>query len=340
METILITGGAGFIGSHTCVELLKDGYSLVVLDNFTNSTDDVIKAVKTISGRDMKLYSTNVLDTEGLDSIFKQNAIDAVVHFAGLKAVCSPALSPIEYYNANVVGTVQLLRTMEKHGCKRLINSSTAAIYESDSPVPINEEQQLSSSTPYGVTKIAVERMLMDTVAFDSEWSIISLRSFNPIGAHHSGLIGENPSALPNNLLPYVCKVATGDLHCLNVYGGDYQTPDGTAVRDYVHVMDVAAAFLPALKHTFKHTGFEAINLGTGKGISVMELVTAFEKASGVRIPTRFSPRRAGDYEVCYADIRKARAILGWEATRDIDLMCEDTWRFVKSKMKPEATNP
>lgn len=330
MATILVTGGAGFIGSHTCVELLNAGHDVVVVDNFANSKPESLRRIQQITGRELKFYETDLLDYEGTAKIFKENKIDAVVHFAGLKAVGESVRKPLEYYKNNIGGTLELLRAMKENNCKTLVFSSSATVYGMNNPVPYKEEYPTSATNPYGYTKVMIEQILRDMFTADPEWSVVLLRYFNPIGAHESGLIGEDPNGIPNNLLPYVAQVAVGKLEKLSVYGNDYDTPDGTGVRDYIHVVDLAVGHLRALDYALKNKGAQAVNLGTGKGTSVLEVVAAFERASGHPIPKVFAPRRPGDIATCYADTRKAKELLGWEAARTIDRMCADSWNFTE----------
>ncbi len=327
---ILVTGGAGFIGSHTCVELLGKGHDLVVMDNFCNSKPEVLDSIKSIAGRDFAFYKTDLRDFRGLSAIFREQKIDAVIHFAGLKAVGESVQKPLAYYDNNIGGTLMLCQVMEEFGCRRMVFSSSATVYGMDNPVPFREEYPTSATNPYGYSKVAIERILSDLSASDPRWSVSLLRYFNPIGAHPSGLIGEDPSGIPNNLLPYVAQVAAGRLKELSVYGNDYDTPDGTGVRDYIHVVDLALGHLAALDYIMDHNGVQAVNLGTGKGTSVLDIVHAFERACGRPIPCRTAPRRPGDIAVCYADTQKARELFGWEAARDIDQMCADGWNFAR----------
>lgn len=330
MIEVLVTGGAGFIGSHTCVELLGKGHDLVVMDNFCNSKPEVLDSIKSIAGRDFAFYKTDLRDFRGLSAIFREQKIDAVIHFAGLKAVGESVQKPLAYYDNNIGGTLMLCQVMEEFGCRRMVFSSSATVYGMDNPVPFREEYPTSATNPYGYSKVAIERILSDLSASDPRWSVSLLRYFNPIGAHPSGLIGEDPSGIPNNLLPYVAQVAAGRLKELSVYGNDYDTPDGTGVRDYIHVVDLALGHLAALDYIMDHNGVQAVNLGTGKGTSVLDIVHAFERACGRPIPCRTAPRRPGDIAVCYADTQKARELFGWEAARDIDQMCADGWNFAR----------
>ena len=328
MSTILVTGGAGFIGSHTCVELLGAGHDIVVMDNFSNSKPEALNRIKKITGKDFKFYETDILDYEGTSKIFKENKIDAVIHFAGLKAVGESCAKPVEYYYNNISGTIELIKAMRDNGCKNMVFSSSATVYGMNNPVPYVETYPTSATNPYGYTKVMIEQILTDTAKADSEWSVALLRYFNPIGAHESGLIGEDPNGIPNNLLPYVAQVASGKLPCLSVYGNDYDTPDGTGVRDYIHVVDLAKGHLCAVDYTLKHKGVEAVNLGTGKGTSVLEVVHAFEEASGKKVNYKIVERRPGDIATCYAKTDKAKSLFGWEAKADIARMCKDSWNF------------
>ena len=325
---VLVTGGAGYIGSHTCVELLNEGEEIIILDNFVNSKPEALDRIREISGKDFKFYEVDLLDEEGVERVFAENQIDAVIHFAGLKAVGERVQQPIRYYHNNLTGTLILCRAMEKHGVKRLVFSSSATVYGAPKSVPIREDFDLSTTNPYGATKLMIEGILRDLHVADKSWSIALLRYFNPIGAHKSGLIGEDPNGIPNNLLPYIARVAAGQLECLSVFGDDYPTVDGTGVRDYIHVVDLARGHLKALAKVRKDTGVDAYNLGTGHGYSVLQMVKAFEKASGRPVAYKIAPRRPGDIAECYADPAKAREILGWEAEMGIDEMCADSWNF------------
>lgn len=330
--SILVTGGAGYIGSHTCVELLNAGYDIIVLDNFCNSNREVLKRIKSITNKDFGFYEADIRDKKVLDEIFKKENIEAVIHFAALKAVGESCQMPLEYYENNVSGTVTLCEAMRDAGCKKIVFSSSATVYGMDNKVPFKEDMPVGGTTnPYGTTKYFIERILTDVQAADSEWSVTLLRYFNPIGAHSSGMIGENPNGIPNNLMPYVAQVAVGRLECLNVFGDDYDTPDGTGVRDYIHVVDLAIGHVLAVRKALNETGVNVYNLGTGIGYSVLDLVKAFEKASGVKINYRIAPRREGDIAVCYADASKAEKELGWTAKKNLDDMCADTWRWQKN---------
>ncbi len=330
--SILITGGAGFIGSHTCVEFLNAGYDIVVLDNYSNSSPKSLDRVSEITGKSFSFYDCDIRDRAGLDKIFEKENIEAVIHFAGLKAVGESCRKPLEYYENNIGGTVNLLECMRDHGCKKIVFSSSATVYGSENKCPFKEDMKVGGTTnPYGTTKLYIETILKDLYTSDNEWSVVLLRYFNPIGAHESGKIGEAPNGIPNNLMPYISQVAIGKRDHLSVFGNNYPTPDGTGVRDYIHVVDLAIGHLKAVSVLFKQTGVEIFNLGTGKGVSVLELVQAFEKASGVRIPYEIVDPRPGDIAYCYADASKALKVLGWKAERDIYKMCEDTWRWQKN---------
>lgn len=332
MSTILVTGGAGFIGSHTDVELLGAGYDIVIIDNYSNSKPEALERVKRIAGRDFKFYQADLLDRAALDRVFEENKIDAVIHFAGLKAVGESVAKPVEYYHNNITGTLTLIEAMRDHGCKRMVFSSSATVYGVDNQVPYSEDMPTHTSTnPYGYTKVMIEQILTDVAKADPEWSIALLRYFNPIGAHPSGLIGEDPNGIPNNLFPYIQQVAVGKREYLGVFGNDYDTPDGTGVRDYIHVVDLARGHLCAVKYVLEHKGVEAVNLGTGKGSSVLDVLHAFEKACGRELPYKIMPRRAGDIAWCYSDPSKALELFGWRAEFGIDEMCRDGWNFAKN---------
>lgn len=325
---ILVTGGAGYIGTHTCVELLNAGYEIVVVDNFSNSKPESLNRVREITGKNFTFYEADLLDKEALNTIFSENEIMAVIHFAGLKAVGESVNLPLRYYNNNMTGTIRLCEVMKEHGIKKLVFSSSATVYGMAERVPINEEFALGATNPYGRTKQMIEEILRDLHVSDHDWSVALLRYFNPIGAHKSGRIGEDPNGIPNNLLPYISQVAVGKLDELNVFGGDYATLDGTGVRDYIHVVDLATGHLKALEKILASTGVGAYNLGTGNGYSVLQIVHAFEKASGRNIPYKITARRPGDIGICYADPTKASLELGWTAIRGIEEMCEDSWRW------------
>lgn len=329
MSTVLVTGGAGFIGSHTSVELLNAGYDIIILDNFVNSKPESLKRIKELTGKDFKFYQADIRDEEAMTKVFAENKIDAVIHFAGLKSVPQSVKEPLNYYDNNIAGMVCLCRVMDKAGCKKLVFSSSATVYGSKNPSPLREDMPTGGTTnPYGTTKYFIEQILQDLCVSDSEWGVSILRYFNPIGAHKSGRIGEDPNGIPGNLMPYITQVAIGKLECLNVCGNDYPTPDGTGVRDYIHVVDLALGHIKALDRLLKVKGCEVYNLGTGKGYSVLDVVKAFEKASGIKINYRIAPRRAGDVACCYADATKAKEVLGWQAQYDIDDMCADSWRW------------
>ena len=324
---VLISGGTGYIGSHTCVELINAGYDVVVADNLCNSKKEVLKRLKTITGKTIKFYEIDLRDEKALDKVFKKEKIDSVIHFAGLKAVGESVAKPIEYYDNNLISTLSLLKIMRKHDVKKLVFSSSATVYGVAEEMPLFEDMPLGAINPYGRTKLFIEVILRD-LAKSAEWSIALLRYFNPIGAHESGLIGEDPNGIPNNLMPYISQVAIGRLKELSVFGGDYNTPDGTGVRDYIHVVDLSRGHVKAVEYVMKNTGCEAFNLGTGKGTSVLELKNAFEKASGKEVPYKIVARREGDLATVYANADKANEMLGWKAEYSVDRMCEDTWRW------------
>jgi len=328
---ILVTGGAGYIGSHTCVELLQSGNEIIVLDNFSNSKPEALKRVSEITGKSFRTYNIDLLNRDELENIFSQNKISAVIHFAGLKAVGESVQTPIEYYYNNITGTINLCEMMRKYEVKKLVFSSSATVYGSTNESPISESSILGASNPYGRTKLMIEEFLRDLYESDHTWRIALLRYFNPIGAHHSGLIGEDPNGIPNNLMPFISQVAVGKLEQLNIFGNDYPTKDGTGVRDYIHVVDLAIGHIKALKNLENNTGIEAYNIGTGTGYSVLEMIEAFEIASGKKIPYRIKERRPGDAAVCYANPTKAMQKLGFTATKGIHLMCKDTWRWQKN---------
>jgi len=326
---ILVTGGAGYIGSHTCVALMERGFDVVVADNLCNSSPEALDRVEELAGRSVRRYVCDIRDEDAMRRIFAENSVDAVIHFAGLKAVGESCRKPLEYYDNNVGGTVKLLSVMREAGCKKIVFSSSATVYGSGNASPLREDMPAGGTTnPYGTTKLFIERILRDWYDSDNSLSVSLLRYFNPIGAHKSGKIGENPRDIPNNLMPYIAQVAVKRLECLNVFGGDYDTRDGTGVRDYIHVADLADGHVKALDRVLSRTGLDVYNLGTGRGVSVLELVAAFEKASGVKIPYKIGSRRDGDVAVCYADASKAERELGWKAVRSVEEMCEDTWRW------------
>ena len=326
---ILVTGGAGFIGSHTVVELPQAGYDVVVLDNLCNASEKVIPRVEAITGKKVPFYKADILDREALEEIFSKEQIDAVIHFAGLKAVGESVQKPWEYYENNIAGTLTLVDVMRKHGVKNIIFSSSATVYGDPAQIPITEKCPKGEITnPYGRTKGMLEQILTDLHTADPEWNVMLLRYFNPIGAHESGLIGEDPKGIPNNLVPYIAQVAIGKLDHLNVFGNDYDTPDGTGVRDYIHVVDLAKGHVKALKKIEDNSGLSIYNLGTGKGYSVLDIVKNFEAATGVKIPYVIKPRRPGDIATCYSDASKAERELGWKAENGIKEMCADSWRW------------
>ena len=326
---ILVAGGAGYIGSHTCVELLNRGFEVVVVDNLYNSSEVALERVQQITGKTLKFYKGDLLNREDLEPIFEKEEIEAVINFAGLKAVGESVAKPWEYYENNIAGTLTLVDVMRKHGVKNIIFSSSATVYGDPAIIPITEECPKGQCTnPYGWTKSMLEQILTDIQKADPEWNVVLLRYFNPIGAHKSGLIGENPNGIPNNLMPYITQVAVGKLKELGVFGNDYDTPDGTGVRDYIHVVDLAKGHVKAVKKLEDNSGLSIYNLGTGKGYSVLDIVKNFEAATGVKIPYSIKPRRAGDVATCYSDATKAKKELGWEAEYDIKDMCADSWNF------------
>ncbi len=332
MSKILVTGGAGFIGSHTVVELQQSGYDVVVVDNLSNSSEISLKRVAKITGKEIPFYKADILDRAAMTDIFAKEKPAAVIHFAGLKAVGESVQKPWEYYENNIAGTLTLVDVMRKAGCKNIIFSSSATVYGNPAQIPITEECPKGQCTnPYGWTKSMLEQILSDIQKADPEWNVILLRYFNPIGAHKSGTIGENPNGIPNNLMPYITQVAVGKLKELGVFGNDYDTPDGTGVRDYIHVVDLARGHVKALKKIEEKAGLKIYNLGTGQGYSVLDIVKNFEEANGVKIPYVIKPRRAGDIATCYADASLAKKELGWEAEYGIREMCEDSWRWQKN---------
>ena len=326
---ILVTGGAGYIGSHTCVELLNEGYEVVVVDNLCNSSEKSLERVEQITGKKVTFYKVDLLDREALTEVFEKEQIDSVIHFAGLKAVGESVSKPLEYYHNNITGTLILCDVMRKFGCKNIVFSSSATVYGDPAFIPITEECPKGQCTnPYGQTKSMLEQILTDLNVADSEWNVILLRYFNPIGAHKSGLIGEDPKGLPNNLVPYIAQVAVGKLAHLNVFGNDYDTHDGTGVRDYIHVVDLAIGHVRAIEKLKDNEGVLIYNLGTGNGYSVLDVVKAYEKASGREVKYIIQPRRPGDIATCYAEASKALKELNWKAERGIEEMCEDSWRW------------
>lgn len=330
--TILVTGGLGFIGSHTCVELLNKGKNVIIIDNLCNSQTDVLDKIEYITKKRPKFYQVDLLAKEQVEKVFEENKIDVVIHFAALKAVGESVNKPLEYYHNNLTGTVILCETMNKYNCKNMIFSSSATVYGMNNEVPFKENMERSFTNPYGATKVIIEDILSDLYRADSEWHIVLLRYFNPIGAHKSGLLGEKPVGIPNNLLPYIMQVAAGKLECLSVYGNDYDTLDGTGVRDYIHVEDLAEGHVNAIDYVLQHPGVEAINLGTGNGYSVLEIIHTFEKVNNIKISYKIAPRRVGDIANCYADVEKAKKLLGWKAQRDLKKMCEDSWNFARKE--------
>ena len=332
--SILVAGGAGYIGSHTCVELIEAGYDVVVVDNLYNASEEALKRVEKITGTPIKFYEADILDKDALNKIFDAHEIEAVIHFAGYKAVGESVAKPIEYYHNNMTGTLVLCDVMRAHGVKNIVFSSSATVYGDPAQIPITENCPKGQPTnPYGWTKSMLEQVLTDIHTSDNEWNVILLRYFNPIGAHKSGMIGEDPKGIPNNLVPYVAQVAVGKRECLGVFGNDYDTVDGTGVRDYIHVVDLAAGHVKAIEKLRENPGVEVYNLGTGNGYSVLQVVAAFEKACGHAIPYEIKPRREGDIATCYCNPEKAEKELGWVAKYGIDEMCEDSWRW-------QSTNP
>ena len=329
--SILITGGAGFIGRPTCVEMLNSGYDVVVVDNLDNSSSESLDRVEKITGKKVKFYKEDVRNREALRKIFTENSIEAVIHFAGLKAVGESVREPIMYYDNNLINTLVLLETMNEFGVKKIVFSSSATVYGVATEMPLVEGMPLGAINPYGRTKLFIEHILTDLYAADKDWCVALLRYFNPIGAHKSGLIGEDPKGIPNNLMPYISQVAVGKLDKLHVFGNDYKTIDGTGVRDYIHVVDLAVGHVKAIEWVLKNTGCEPFNLGTGNGTSVLQLRDAFVKATGVDVPYVIDPRRPGDPDEVYANADKAKKVLGWTAKYGIEEMCEDTWRWQKN---------
>ncbi|MBR3249970.1 MAG: UDP-glucose 4-epimerase GalE [Clostridia bacterium] len=330
--SILLTGGTGYIGSHTAVELINKGYDVVIVDNLSNSKKEVIGKIKQITGVEPKFYEVDVLNRKALEQVFEENNIEAVINFAGYKAVGESVQKPLEYYQNNITGCVTLLQTMKKYNVKKFIFSSSATVYGDPEVIPITEKCKTGGTTnPYGTTKLFIEQILKDLYNSDNTWDICILRYFNPVGAHESGLIGEEPQGIPNNLMPYIVRVANGTLKELSVFGNDYDTKDGTGVRDYIHVVDLAKGHVCALdKLNKENEGLYIYNLGTGNGYSVLEMVQAFEKATGKKVPYKITPRRPGDIATCYADPAKAKQELGWEATKTLEDMCRDSWRYIE----------
>ncbi len=331
---ILVTGGAGFIGSHTAVELLNSGKEIVMIDDFSNSKMEAVENVKKITGKDFKFYEMNYLDREKLEKVFEENKIDSVINFAGFKAVGESVKEPLKYYYNNISGAIVLLQTMEKFGVKKFVFSSSATVYGDPEKVPLTESSPIGGTTnPYGRTKLYIEQILKDLYKADNSWDICILRYFNPVGAHESGLIGEEPQGIPNNLMPYIVRVASGELEQLSVFGNDYNTPDGTGVRDYIHVVDLAKGHVKAIEKLDKESnGLYIYNLGTGNGVSVLDMVKAFEKSTGKKISYKIAPRREGDIASCFADVKKAEEELGWTAQKSLEDMCKDSWNYIVKK--------
>lgn len=331
---ILVTGGAGFIGSHTAVELLNSGKEIVMIDDFSNSKMEAVENVKKITGKDFKFYEMNYLDREKLEKVFEENKIDSVINFAGFKAVGESVKEPLKYYYNNISGAIVLLQTMEKFGVKKFVFSSSATVYGDPEKVPLTESSPIGGTTnPYGRTKLYIEQILKDLYKADNSWNICILRYFNPVGAHESGLIGEEPQGIPNNLMPYIVRVASGELEQLSVFGNDYNTPDGTGVRDYIHVVDLAKGHVKAIEKLDKESnGLYIYNLGTGNGVSVLDMVKAFEKSTGKKISYKIAPRREGDIASCFADVKKAEEELGWKAQKSLEDMCKDSWNYIVKK--------
>ena len=328
---VLVTGGAGYIGSHTCVKLLEKNWDVTVVDNLSNSSEKCIKAVEEITGKPVDFHKIDLLDKEGLERIFKTRSFNAVIHFAGLKAVGESVSIPLAYYQNNITGTLTLLRVMQENNCRNIVFSSSATVYGDPPELPIKEDFPVSAANPYGRTKLMIEEILADLHHSEPEWNIALLRYFNPVGAHASGLIGEDPCGIPNNLMPFISQVAVGRLDHVNVFGNDYDTPDGTGVRDYIHVTDLAEGHIRVLDPIFDKCGLAVYNLGTGRGASVLEMIRAFEKACGKPIPYRVTERRPGDIAACWADPSKAEKELSWKAVKSLEDMCADTWRWQKN---------
>ncbi|HHZ00462.1 MAG TPA: UDP-glucose 4-epimerase GalE [Tissierellia bacterium] len=336
---ILITGGTGYIGSHTAVKLIEQGHEIVIFDNLYNSKIDALDNIEKITGVRPKFYKADMLDKDALDKIFKENQIHCVIHFAGLKAVGESVEEPLKYFHNNITGTINLLMTMQKNNCKKIIFSSSATVYGTTQTMPLDETSPMGVTNPYGRTKLVIEDMLKDLSNSDKEWGIVLLRYFNPIGAHKSGLIGENPNGIPNNLMPFICKVAGGELPVLNVFGNDYDTIDGTGVRDYIHVEDLAEGHVLAYKKIVNKKGLYVYNLGTGRGYSVLQVIDAFEKANRIKINYKFAPRRAGDVAIVYADTGRAERELGFKAKYNLEDMCKDSWNFAKKNLNKHSWN-
>ncbi len=332
MSKILVTGGAGYIGSHTVVELLERGEEVVIVDNFINSSPDVLDKIKQITGKEFKWYEVDILDKEKLRNVFKENEIESVIHFAGLKAVGESVQKPLEYYKNNLIGTIELLEVMREFNCKKIVFSSSATVYGNPKELPIKEDFPLSTTNPYGTTKLMIEQILQDVGKADKEFRAAILRYFNPIGAHKSGLIGEVPNGIPNNIMPYIMGVASGRYEKLTIFGNDYPTPDGTGIRDYIHVVDLANGHLKAIDKLREEKGIQVYNLGTGNGYSVLELVKTFEKVNNLKLNYVIGERRPGDIPACYADPSKAERELNWKAEKGIEEMCKDSWKFEKNR--------
>lgn len=329
MSKTLLTGGLGYIGSHTAVTLIEQGFDICIVDNLSNSHIEVLTNLEKITGRKIEFYNADINDSDSLENIFKENEIDSVIHFAGYKSVFESIKEPIKYYDNNIGGTVSLIKVMQNHSCKNIIFSSSATVYGAENLSPLTETMKKGTCTnPYGKTKQMIEEILSDEAASDENFSVVALRYFNPIGAHHSGLIGENPVGVPNNLMPYIVGVASGRYQELSIFGADYETKDGTAVRDFIHVLDLACGHVKALEYCKQNKGFEAINLGTGNGFSVLEMVNTFNRVNNLNIRKKFSERREGDLPMCYADANKAKSMLNWKAVRTLEDMCIDAWNY------------
>lgn len=331
---ILVTGGAGYIGSHTAIKLLEKGYDIVVVDNLVNAHPNAVERIKELSGKDFPFYPFDVCDGNRLEKVFEEHDIGCVIHFAGLKAVGESVSKPLEYYGNNLISTITLCRVMKRHHVKRIIFSSSATVYRPGSEMPVDENAELGCTNPYGWTKFMCEQILRDTAHANPDWSVVLLRYFNPIGAHESGRIGEDPAGIPNNLVPYITQTALGRLEKLHVYGNNYDTKDGTGVRDYIHVQDLAKGHVDAIGYAVEHTGCEAINLGTGVGYSVLDIVNTFERVNNVNVPYVIDGRRPGDVATVFANAGKAKALLGWEAAKTLEDMCRDSWNWQKNNPK------
>ena len=326
--SILVTGGSGYIGSHTCIELIKSGYDIVVIDNLSNSKYECIKRIEIITGESIQFHEFDLLNQEALNKVFDDNNIEAVIHLAGYKSVNESFSQPLKYYHNNIISTLILCEVMKVHNVKKMVFSSSATVYGKEDKSPLIEDLQLNATSPYGRTKVMIEEILSDLYGADSEWGISMLRYFNPIGAHESGLIGEDPKGIPNNLMPYITQVAIGKIPFLNVFGNNYATHDGTGIRDYIHVVDLAKGHLKALERVCKHDGIEVFNLGTGVGYSVLDVIKAFESATGIQVPYVIAPRRSGDIDTCFANPQKAIKMLGWHCEKSIEEMCKDSWKW------------